>query len=223
MEAQFYRGLFLHHKPYNYCELLAQISSMVRIKLLQDELKEQMEELNRLASFDALTGLYNRRLFLLRLEEELSRAARRKLPLCLLYIDIDHFKLFNDTHGHAAGDAVLRQVAEIMARGLRKSDVLGRIGGEEFSILLPETTGQGGQLISERLRQRVAETPCHFDALQLNVTISIGTLWVTDAAAFDVDQLMRMADDALYAAKSGGRNRVEYVTAEGLQASPQHA
>jgi two-component system, cell cycle response regulator len=223
MEVQFYRGMFLHHKPYNNCALLAQISSLVRIKMLQDELKARMAELDRLASFDTLTGLYNRRLFLLRLEEELSRASRRILPLCLLYIDIDHFKEVNDRYGHAAGDAVLQQLTEVMSRGLRKSDVLGRIGGEEFSILLPETTGQGGHLISERLRQRVAETVCHYEELQLNVTISIGTLWVPNAAAYDVDLLMRLADDALYTAKTAGRNRVEYATTEGLQAPAPEA
>lgn len=223
MEAQFYRGTFLLGKPYNHCELLTQISSLVRIKLLQDELKERMEELDRLASFDALTGLYNRRLFLMRLEEEIARAGRRNLQLCLLYIDIDHFKDVNDSYGHSAGDAVLQQLADVMSRGLRKSDVLGRLGGEEFCILLPETNGQGGQLIGERLRQRVAKTACRTDGIQLTVTISVGVLWVPDAAALDVDRLLRLADEALYAAKTSGRNRVVYRSAEEQQASARQA
>lgn len=214
MEVQFYGGLFLHHKPFNHCELLAQVSSMVRINLLQDELKERMAELDRLASTDALTGLYNRRLFFMRLEEELARAKRRTLPMCLLYIDIDYFKKVNDTYGHAAGDAILQHLSQIMARVLRISDVLGRIGGEEFAILLPETNGQAGQLISERLRLKVEESPCKVDGIVISITISIGVLSIPSINGLDSDSLIRMADKALYDAKAAGRNRVVFYTTE---------
>lgn len=169
MEANFYGGLFLHRKPYSEPHLLSQISTMVRIKMLQDELKERMKELDRLASTDNLTGLYNRRMFFRRLDEEIARASRSKTPITLVYLDIDHFKQVNDTHGHAAGDAVLVEVSRVMQRVLRRADVLGRLGGEEFMIMLPETRGDAGQRIAERLRERVSQTKIDFESITLRV------------------------------------------------------
>lgn len=210
MEAQFYNGLFLHKKPYVESELLAQVSTMVRIKQLQDELRERMHELDLLASTDPLTGLYNRRFFFQRMEEELSRANRTGNPICLAYIDIDHFKLINDTYGHQAGDAILMQASQIMTHLLRRSDVLGRIGGEEFLILLPDTNGAGGERIAERLRQRVEEASFVFEETVIDVTISIGVYHATDPLVLGVDELVQRADAALYAAKQGGRNRIVF-------------
>ncbi len=210
MEAQFYNGLFLHKKPYAESELLAQVSTMVRIKQLQDELRDRMLELDRMASTDPLTGLYNRRFFFQRMEEELARANRTDNPLCLAFLDIDHFKQINDTHGHQAGDEILQQISQIMTHLLRRSDVLGRIGGEEFLILLPDTDGKGGVRISERLRQRVEDAKFIFGETEIPVTISIGVYFATDPLVLGVDELVLRADSALYEAKEAGRNRIIY-------------
>jgi diguanylate cyclase (GGDEF)-like protein len=210
MEAQFYTGLFLHRKPLVDSELLAQASTMVRIKQLQDELKERMSELDKIASIDVLTGLYNRRFFYLRLEEELARAGRSGTPLCLAFLDIDHFKQFNDAHGHQAGDAVLQQTARIMSHMLRKNDVLGRIGGEEFMILLPDTDGKGGARLAERMRQRIESAVITYGELELPITVSIGVFYSADPVMLGVDELVQRADTAMYEAKQAGRNRIVY-------------
>jgi diguanylate cyclase (GGDEF)-like protein len=214
MEAQFYNGLFLHRKPYSEAELLAQLSTMVRIEQLQDELKARMAELNLLASTDPLTGLYNRRLLFKRMEEELARAVRRSLPICVLYLDIDLFKQINDTYGHHAGDAVLQQLAGIMTSLLRKSDIVGRIGGEEFLILLPETDKDAGLRIAERLRKRVANTAFRIGPECIEMTVSLGVHFDPDPASVTADQIVRLADAALYSAKQAGRNRVVYLGSE---------
>jgi two-component system, cell cycle response regulator len=223
MEAQFYNGLFLHRKPLVDSELLAQASTMVRIKQLQDELKEHMAELDKLASLDVLTGLYNRRFFYLRLEEELARAGRSGTPLCLAFLDIDHFKQINDVHGHQAGDAVLQQTARIMSHLLRKHDILGRIGGEEFMILLPETDGKGGARLAERMRQRIESALFTYGDVEIPVTVSIGVFYSADPVVLGVDELVQRADSAMYEAKQGGRNRIAYhahYKAEAVAAAP---
>jgi two-component system, cell cycle response regulator len=220
MEAQFYNGLFLHKKPYVESELLAQVSTMVRIKQLQDELKDRMLELDRLASTDPLTGLYNRRFFFQRMEEELARVNRNQSPICLMFLDIDHFKLINDTHGHQAGDTILQQCSQIMTHLLRRSDVLGRIGGEEFLILLPDTDGKGGVRIAERLRQRIENASFMYGDVQIPVTVSLGVYYSTDPLVLGVDELVQRADAALYEAKESGRNRIAYHTQQPLAAAP---
>jgi len=210
MEAQFYGALFMHMKPYDECELLAQLSTMVRLKIVQDELKTRMADLDRLASTDPLTGLYNRRMFFRRMDEEVARAGRTAAPMCLIYVDIDHFKDINDQHGHAAGDAVLQQVARTMTRIIRRGDVLGRIGGEEFLILLPDTGGAAGQRIAERLRQRVEHATIIYAGHKIKVTISAGVFHAADPVGLSLDDMVKVADQALYDAKEGGRNRVVY-------------
>ena len=210
MEGQFYGALFMHTKPYSEVQLLAQLSSMVRIKFLQDELKSRMEELDRLASTDPLTGLYNRRMFFRRMDEEVARAGRTASPMCLIYVDIDHFKEINDTYNNSAGDAVLQQISRTMTRILRRGDVLGRIGGEEFLILLPDTTGVAGQRIAERLRQRVEHATIFSGDRKLNVTVSAGVFSAADPVGLSIDDMVRVADQALYEAKETGRNKVVY-------------
>jgi len=214
MEANFYGGLFLHRKPYSEPHLLSQISTMVRIKLLQDELKERMAELDRLASTDTLTGLYNRRMFFRRLDEEIARASRADQPISLIYTDIDHFKQVNDKYGHAAGDAVLQQASRAMGRILRRGDVLGRLGGEEFMIMLPGTAGEAAQHIAERLRQRVGQTPITYQDLTLNITISIGVFYMPQPGSIGIDEMVKHADEAMYEAKETGRNKVVYRSSE---------
>lgn len=208
MEAQYYGALScLNHGSSEY-DLMAQVYNLTRIKFLQDELKRRMSELEHMASTDPLTGLYNRRFFFRRLEEELSRSARANSPLTLIYLDIDHFKTMNDTFGHAAGDRVLKAVSNSIGATLRKSDVLGRIGGEEFLILLPGTPEDIGALIAERVRERVSELTVQSEDHELHCTISCGVYCCLSASTHNVDQAVHFADSALYRAKEGGRNRV---------------
>lgn len=165
------------------------------------------EELRRLAAFDELTGLPNRRHFLARLEQELARARRNGIPLCLATIDVDHFKQINDRHGHPAGDAVLRQIAGVIREKLRIEDSPARIGGEEFALLLPNTHPHQAHLVCDRMRAAIAarriELPSGAD---LRVTLSTGVAAL--AAGDDLDELIRRSDAALYEAKEQGRNQV---------------
>ena len=172
------------------------------------ERKRIDEELHALASTDFLTGLPNRRVFMARLDDQFARL-QRSVDECasVLMLDIDHFKHVNDVHGHAVGDAVLRHMAALMRCGQRKIDTLGRVGGEEFAVLLPGTTGAAAQQYAERLRQSVAESPLEADGRSIAITVSIG---IASIAAGDAgpDAAMIRADKALYRAKAAGRNRV---------------
>lgn len=165
------------------------------------------EELRRIATVDELTGLPNRRHLLQRLDEEIARGRRAGHALCLATIDVDHFKRINDAHGHPGGDAVLRVLAGLFSDGIRAGDVIGRIGGEEFALLLPNTDVQEARLVCDRLRGSVAAKRLPLpDGISVAVTISTGVAQLATAEA--VEALMRRSDDALYLAKSGGRNQV---------------
>ena len=159
------------------------------------------------ASTDALTGLYNRREFESGMVREMERARRMRVPLSLAIIDIDFFKRINDQHGHDIGDVVLRQVAQALKSHIRKSDLLARIGGEEFALVMLGTQPPGAWVVLERLRLAVAALRMPAGAQEIGCTISIG---MTDRVDGDVDwpMLYKRADQALYAAKEGGRNRV---------------
>ncbi|APW37463.1 hypothetical protein RD110_09895 [Rhodoferax koreense] len=168
--------------------------------------KELEAELRQLAHTDPLTGVLNRRAFTERSAQAIAAAQRHGRPLAVLMLDIDHFKVVNDSHGHAAGDLAIQQVAEVSLRSLRAIDLLGRLGGEEFSILLPETGAEEALATAERLRAAIAQTPVLLDGLRIMLTVSIG---LSSLAAQDDDQaLYRRADAALYQAKRAGRNRV---------------
>jgi diguanylate cyclase (GGDEF)-like protein/PAS domain S-box-containing protein len=170
--------------------------------------KKLQEELEVQARLDSLTGVNNRRYFLERSVLELARAGRYGNPLSLLMIDIDHFKHVNDSWGHKAGDQVLRRLGRVFRDGLREVDIIGRMGGEEFAILLPMTDSRRAAEVAERLRERVAACTIAVDAaLTLTVTISIGvsTLQGMDGS---IDALLSKADQGLYLAKENGRNRV---------------
>lgn len=166
-----------------------------------------VRELQKSASTDALTGLANRRSFIAALERSLTRAGgERRTELCLAIFDIDHFKRVNDRFGHPAGDAVIREVAERSAAALRGRDLVGRIGGEEFAIILPKADIAMAESLCERLRAAVAGRPIvHHDAI-IPFTISIGIAEFQPGD--DVDHIMARADAALYDAKTGGRNQV---------------
>ena len=163
-------------------------------------------ELENCAYTDELTGIDNRRRFFEKGQEEYARAQRYGRPLTTMMLDLDHFKQVNDTHGHAAGDAVIREVSARIATRLREQDIFGRYGGEEFSILLIEVGARRAELVANRLCHAIAEAPVDTDAGPLDVTISIG---VSELVSTDTSlaQVLARADEALYEAKAGGRNR----------------
>ena len=167
------------------------------------------DELRQLASTDSLTGLPNRRHFIAQLEEELARVQRHDaLRAAVLMLDLDHFKLINDRHGHATGDAVLQHFATLIGEGLRKIDSVGRIGGEEFAIILAGADAAAALSFAERLRLKVEQTPLMQEGRPIPVTVSIG-ISAMSAADVSADAALIRADQALYRAKQAGRNRVE--------------
>jgi len=172
------------------------------------ERKRMEEELERQAHYDYLTELCNRRYFIKRAENELSRVARYGGELSLIMFDIDHFKLINDTHGHNTGDLVLQKIAAISRDALRKIDIIGRIGGEEFVILLPGTGKRQAIDVAERLRATIEEGEIHSqDGIPIRFTASFGVASL-NGTSMDIDQLLILGDAALYRAKESGRNRV---------------
>jgi diguanylate cyclase (GGDEF)-like protein len=164
-------------------------------------------EARRLASTDSLTRVHNRHQFFELAEAEFSAARLYSRPLAAIMLDIDHFKRVNDSYGHAAGDDVLRVVAERCRAVLRDTDILGRYGGEEFVALLPHTEERAAALVAERLRALVADAPIGFDGGALNLTISVGVATL-DTETRNLEALLGSADAALYEAKQAGRNRV---------------
>ncbi len=203
-------------KPFDLQELSARVKSMLRLKALQDELTQKCRDLDRmnqdlerkshelelLSRIDPLTGLFNRRYFEERMKVEFARCQRYQSTLCCLMIDIDHFKRVNDTRGHAAGDAALKELAHCLRATLREVDLLARFGGEEFVALLPATRQAEGLAAAERVRRAVASTP-------IGITVSIGVSSFPGPETTDPEALLRAADRALYRAKGAGRNRVE--------------
>ncbi len=177
-------------------------------------LREANQQLEELAATDLLTRLPNNRAFFDGITRELARAQRARTPVALLVLDIDHFKRVNDTHGHPAGDEVLRGVADIVRSTLRAGDMPARYGGEEFVVMLPGTDLRGAKIVAERVRQAIERTPLRIDRdTQLSITTSIGAACapVGDATP---KQLFARADAALYAAKRGGRNVVVLESAD---------
>jgi len=176
------------------------------LRKLFAELARQSEELRVLARTDPLTGLANRRETLARLQHELDRTARVGRPLSLIMLDLDHFKAVNDTWGHATGDAVLVAVAEVCRKALRRIDLAGRWGGEEFLIVLPDADAEAALAAAERLRAALAQRSITTRDAPLTVSASLGV--ATASASMQADDLVAHADAALYRAKEAGRNRV---------------
>ena len=169
------------------------------------------EEIYRLMTFDGLTQVHNKRSFENQIEREVARSQRYKRPLSLVLFDIDHFKKINDTHGHLAGDAVLRQLASLITGNVRREDIVARVGGEEFALLLPEIGLEGGKMVAEKLRAIVARTPCKFEQETIEITSSFGVVELDlelPASPTSHTDLYKAADLRLYAAKHAGRNRV---------------
>ena len=192
-------------------ELIRQNQTMMnRLKQNTEELEELNERLQNLAIRDGLTGLFNRRYFLEALKTELSRSQRHGHVFSVLFIDLDHFKNYNDTFGHPAGDEVLRTIAELLTKNNRGATIVARYGGEEFILLLPETPKSGAQTFADRLRKCVEQHPFHRENAQpsRHMTLSIGVSTYPEDGA-DGNALISRADEALYRAKEAGRNRVE--------------
>jgi diguanylate cyclase (GGDEF)-like protein len=164
-------------------------------------------DLEMLAAIDWLTGIYNRRHFETLARAELARCQRYMRPLSILMLDVDHFKAINDRFGHAAGDRVLQTIAALCRGAKRDSDVVARLGGEEFALMLPETTEAAAVQLAERLRQQVLECAPTVDGEKLDVTVSIGIAGASLRTS-GIEALLRRADQALYEAKRKGRNRV---------------
>jgi diguanylate cyclase (GGDEF)-like protein len=165
-------------------------------------------ELAQLAATDALTGVANRRMLDQSLRHEWFRAQRSGKSLSLLMIDADHFKAFNDRHGHQAGDQALRELARVITANVRRpADLVARYGGEEFSVILAETDSVGAQQIAEHVRAAVEQLP-RMEGDEMPMTVSIGISTWTVASEISLEQLLFAADRALYQAKEGGRNRV---------------
>lgn len=186
-------------------------------KEAEDKIKRLNAGLEQLAMTDYLTNLYNRRYFMQRGVEEFKRARRNNQPLGLLMLDIDQFKKVNDTYGHDTGDMALQQVAATLKSSLREIDILGRIGGEEFAVLLPNTSLHDAVLLAERVQQVMAGTPIETLRSPLFITISIGVAIATDEIS-RIDDLLRTADTFMYQAKSDGGNRVvslKYISGGG--------
>jgi len=172
------------------------------------EHKMLQSRLEILASTDALTGLPNRQAFMGKATKEFSRAKRYSRPLSLVMIDIDHFKSINDQYGHATGDHVLTNVGHILSDGLRDSDVLARIGGEEFVLLLPDTPKANTEYVAERMRKQLAGTTIQHEALALTITASFGVAAISEEDE-TLEQMLARADLAMYEAKNTGRNQVK--------------
>jgi two-component system, cell cycle response regulator len=202
-------------KPINFPELEARVRSMLRIKKLQDELdrkNRQLEEANRqlrlLSITDGLTGLYNHRHVHELLQEEHERCKRNGDPLAVAMLDLDRFKQLNDTHGHQTGDVVLADTARILREGAREVDMIGRYGGEEFIVILPEATEAAAVHFAERVREAVERHVFRSGDKEIRMTVSGGVASASAPDLLQPDELIRRADMALYEAKNGGRNRV---------------
>lgn len=192
-------------KPFDHIELVARVAAAVQVKKLQDQLRQRNAELERMSRTDALTGLYNRRHLDDQLERQLTNAERHGDEVCVLLLDIDHFKTINDSFGHPAGDLVLTAFADLMRSELRANDILGRWGGEEFLVIMPRTDLGGALVVAERLRVAVGATAVRAGSESIRVTVSGGCV----AGASDpADALLQRVDACLYAAKTAGRDRI---------------
>lgn len=183
-----------------------------RIDTLQQALAESHEEVSRLhhkASTDQLTGLTNFSSLMEKLEQQIRKAEERKQPLCVLMADLDFFKKVNDTYGHMAGDMVLRHTAERIQAAVRDFDIVGRFGGEEFTIVLKNTDIGLAKVIAERIRNEIAATPMHIKGINIAITISLGGAMMKPGETREA--LLDRADAALYEAKQTGRNRVVFA------------
>jgi two-component system cell cycle response regulator len=198
-------------KPLSSTLTCAKIRVVAERSRMQRELKNKLKFALEFSAHDALTGLYNRRYFERRLREEQAHAKRHKRPFSLIVVDLDHFKLVNDTYGHEDGDRVLCHVAELLSGSLREDDIACRVGGEEFVMLLRATPGTAARVVANRLRAAVAGAPIALGPRDedRHVTLSGGVASADERNGFHTDNIYDRADKALYRAKRSGRNRIE--------------
>ncbi len=196
-------------KPFDNEELFARLRVGQRSVEMQTRLLETQQTLSHLAAHDPLTGVFNRRAVLELLSRELSRVARREgAGLSIGYFDIDNFKTINDHYGHQVGDEVLKCMVDVLTSNLRTYDILGRLGGDEFLVIAPETSGENTALLFERMAKCVADLKVKTSAGEVSVTISIGVAEATKTTS--LDHLIEAADAAMYRAKNSGRNQVNF-------------
>ena len=195
-------------KPFDPQELRVRLKAGERIIDLQEKLLQAQQDLQYMATHDNLSGLQNRFAILEALRRELSRARREGREVGIILADIDHFKRVNDSLGHLAGDAVLREVAGRLRKHVRPYDYVGRYGGEEFLIVLPECPLRATRNAAERMQKAVFQEPVVLAEGPVNVTISLGVTGYAQGEPDDLQALIRAADGALYRAKAAGRNRV---------------
>jgi diguanylate cyclase (GGDEF)-like protein len=206
-------------KPFAEAEILARCAAMLRIKHLQERLREMQKKLEEQSITDALTGLRNRRFFDERIHEEFRRAQRYGDYLSLIMIDLDHFKQVNDRYGHQAGDLVLREGAGLIRASIRDPDICARYGGEEFAVILPKTHMSGALAVAERIWREMGAKDYALPAsgamggggtgtVEMKVTASLGIAFYPSKDITTSEHLIRFADQALYQAKRGGRNTI---------------
>lgn len=195
-------------RPIDKNEMMARVRTQIRRKRYSDQLRSSLEESVEMAITDALTGLYNRHYMDRHLRTLVDEAVQRGKPLSVLIADIDYFKAVNDTHGHQAGDEVLREFSRRLQKNIRGIDLACRLGGEEFVVMMPETDLTKAYAVGERLRQCIASDPFHLEEdKQLTVTASVG-IATLDGIDDTPEGLLKRSDEALYCAKRDGRNRV---------------
>jgi two-component system, cell cycle response regulator len=202
-------------KPVDIPQLKARLAAGRRIIELQQKLIEAYEAKRIEAAHDSLTGMLNRAAILQFLEGEHARSRRENTAVAVITADVDRFKMINDQHGHSGGDEVLRQVAHRLSHSLRKCEWIGRCGGEEFLIVLPDCDLTAAAAVAERLRVCICDTPAMWNDAQINLSISLGVAAGQDQECRG-EALVQAADQALYKAKNAGRNRVEVA----LEMSP---
>lgn len=194
----------------NLCRLVAEASfySLKNANIFET-MKKEKEKLKEISISDPLTGIYNHNFFYKRLDEEFDRASRYGMPLSVVMMDIDNFKKINDTFGHRVGDKVLKKIADILKRSVRKSDMIARYGGEEFAEILTYTQKNGAAEEAERLRSLISELSFKDEGIDLKVTLSLGVAEYNPDNTADSGELVNRADKALYKAKNAGKNRVK--------------
>ncbi len=200
-------------KPFDHLELQMRLRTGKRIIDLQMNLLEAREELRERANKDLLTMLPNRSAISTVLRQEISRCHRDRRTVGVILLDIDHFKKINDSYGHFAGDAVLRETAVRLRMNMRPYDQVGRYGGEEFLVVLPNCDLEQASHQAERMRQRLQASTMALEGIDLVISASFGVT-VSDGSERDPDVFVRVADEALYRAKAGGRNCVSRLTLE---------
>ncbi|MCU1347208.1 MAG: diguanylate cyclase [Acidobacteria bacterium] len=196
-------------KPFQVQELLARIRAGLRIVELQKALLESNRKLEEMSNTDLLTSLRNRRFFERQFATMVEHAKRYERPLSVAMVDVDHFKAINDQYGHAAGDAVLKCVSRVLSATTRKSDLVARLGGEEFAVVLPETALFEALQFAEKIRASIATATVEVERQAIRVTASIGIANIPHSKFENAEMLLEAADLALYRAKGNGRNRVE--------------